>query len=998
MKKILAISSIILFQIGVLPWGYAAGNSDTEPGGRIVAGENATHIGRITKDTIVVIAGNTYSYTVDTPEGEGLVSTKPDVNELIEQLDAEDGSKQQYKITSRGGKEKITGEITDGDRLNVISLNGKVSASYAIALRPMAIGGNLRVEQDSLSINTKRKLVLHFTAGQRSPTTTIRIYIPAGIRVTGDNTTVNIIGRGEVKLKDLEKQSIGRVGSRYAYKIVGKVSVTESSDESSVIVFTGLDLRPANGPDLVLAISDVNLTRAGKYFFKAVYTTSEPEVLNSPGIGSETATLTGVNTISDFQRVVDKRLQYKELPGTYTTATFKWTSDKTSSVNLMYSLDNGNTWQTSSAHVDTENNSAIISGLDPDKLYTFRLAVKAGKHKGFSNLAHFYSGKMDVKKFGVSGEDDRDETQKINDAISYMHKIGGGTLLFSPGIYSVRTIHLKSNVYLFLTKDATIKALKGADAPENTWFSDKKYRSGLSPTDRGPYEDTENYLTKQDVGHTFFRNTMFFGERIDNVKIIGNGLITGNGNLVTGDKVMDNPADNRADKMFTFKLCTNVEIGGIYRKDDLWYDVEKDEPYYIAEKGSKDFNVDNMLNIDRAGHFVLLATGTDNIHVHNTYFGKNSTSSSRDIYDFMACNNVTVTNIYCKVSSDDIVKPGSDCSLGFTRPARVYNIRNIIGDTNCNLFQIGSETADDIMDIHVDNIYVLGANKAGFSISTNDGGHIKDIHLNCGHTGILHSRSKMLRTFTPFFISISNRGRILGAEVDMYNFLDNGKMREELLVKNVNIGQVENIVLNGIDVSEIYAGSSFRGERWKPYDGSQRRASPIIAGYGLPKSDNVTEGLDFTLPNGKHTGYIKNVVINDVHIMAKGGNPVSDTLQTPPELGVGQYNVSNLKTQPSYGMWVRHVEKLTIQDCTFNYENPDGRYALMLNDVSDVTISSLEIVRPKNNDHVIRLENSSEIVIEKSVYYVDKWGEVPTEFDFKTRAGLRANTSVPEMP
>ena len=32
----------------------------------------------------------------------------------------------------------------------------------------------------------------------------------------------------------------------------------------------------------------------------------------------------------------------------------------------------------------------------------------------------------------------------------------------------------------------------------------------------------------------------------------------------------------------------------------------------------------------------------------------------------------------------------------------------IIGDTNCNLFQIGSETADDIQDLYIDNIYVLG--------------------------------------------------------------------------------------------------------------------------------------------------------------------------------------------------------------------------------------------------------------------------------------------------
>lgn len=59
-------------------------------------------------------------------------------------------------------------------------------------------------------------------------------------------------------------------------------------------------------------------------------------------------------------------------------------------------------------------------------------------------------------------------------------------------------------------------------------------------------------------------------------------------------------------------------------------------------------------------------------------------------------------------------------------------VRNIVGDTNCNLFQIGSETADDIQDLYVDNIYVLGANKAGFSISTNDGGHIKNVYLNSG--------------------------------------------------------------------------------------------------------------------------------------------------------------------------------------------------------------------------------------------------------------------------
>jgi polygalacturonase len=913
---------------------------------------SAQYVGRITNDSIIVITGSTYSYTVDTPENEGLISIKTEVRQLLAEIRSKHGSAQ-YKVINKDGVIKETGELVTGDRLIVTS--GKASKTYHIATSRMAIGGQLQLEKKALTVGTSSDLILYFTAGQRTPNATVKIYLPAGIEVTGDNTTVNVIGRGAVKLNDLATQSIGRVGSAYPYRKVGNFAVTKSDDGSSILLFKHLDLRPANGADLEIVISNVKLNKAGTYLFRATYTTSQPEILTSGGLGTETAMLTVTPTISDLERIADK-----EITDTHTKTSFKWSAVKnTTSIQLMQSLDKGKSWARSAAAIDQAKTTVTVSSLIPNKLYSFRLWVKDGQHKGFSNTVHFFSGKMDIKNFGVLADGETDNTQKIDSAIAYLHSIGGGTLLFSKGSYNVRTVHLKSNVWLFVSKDAVIKAIKGADTPESTWFSDRKYRSGLSPTDTGPYSDPENYMTKQDVGHHYFRNTMFFGERLDNVKIIGNGLITGNGNLVTGDRVMNNIPDNRADKMFTLKLCTNLEIGGIYRKHDLWYDSTRDEPYYIKEDGSKDFNTDNMLHIDRGGHFVLLATGTDNINVHDTYFAKHNSSNARDIYDFMECNNVTVTNIYSKVSSDDIVKPGSDCSLGFTRPARNYKVRNIIGDTNCNLFQIGSETADDIMDVHVDNIYVLGANKAGFSISTNDGAHIKDIHLNCGHTGTLHSRSKMYRAYAPFFISISNRGRILGATVSRYKFDENGTKHDELLVTNVDIGRVENIIINSIDVAEVYAGSSFgdRNTRWKPYDGTQRRATPIIAGYKLPDTEVVEGGLNFKLPNGNHTGYIENIVFNDVHVLIKGGNPVSDTNVTPPELGVGQYNASNLKLQPSYGLWARHVKGLTVKQCSFSYEKIDGRYAIFLDDViggnithNRVTLSDLNMTMVKFKD------------------------------------------------
>lgn len=952
----------------------------TEPA--IAAGPAATHVAGITGDTVLVTTGSTCSFTVDTPEDAGPVSTVPAVPDLLAQIVSRDGSALSHRIIGANGAEKTAGTVKTGDRLVVTGPDGAAPQSYQLQLIPGALSGRLQLEQDTITVNTARDLTLYFTAGQRSPDVTVRFYLPAGIVVTPDNTTVNVIGRGDVKLRDLATQSIGRAGSAYSYSKVGEVTIAGSADGGSVLTLGHLDLRPANGADLKIVIGGVKLARTGAYQLRATYTTSRPEVLTSAGCGPEAATLTAVRTIADFARVPDRSLYYQETPATYTAVNFHWSSViPASAVRLMHSRDEGRSWApAASAAIDAGKSTATIAGLEPGRLHAFRLQVDRGEHQGASNPVYFHSGKRDIRSYGVTGDGGQDDTDRINAAIAHLAGLGGGTLLFSAGDYHVRTVHLRSNVYLYVDRGATIHALKGADAPESTWFSDRRYRSGLSPTDSGPYDNPDNWLTKQDVGHTFFRNTMFFGERLDNVKIIGPGRITGDGNLVTGDRVMDNPPDNRADKMFTLKLCTNVEIGGLARAGDLWYDPEKDEPYYIGQDGAKDFATDNMLQIDRGGHFVLLATGTDNIHVHDTYFAKHHSGNARDIYDFMQCNNVTVTNIYSKVSSDDIVKPGSDCSLGFTRPVRGYRVRNIIGDTNCNLFQIGSETADDIQDVHVDNIYVLGANKAGFSISTNDGAHIKDVHLNCGHTGPLHSRSKMLRTRTPFFISISNRGRVLGATVARRTFDENGKEhRGELLNSNISIGIVENIILHGIDVTEMYAGSSFRPPRWKAYDGTQARQAPIIAGYKLPAPEVVAGGtLGFRLPDGRHTGYIRNVVFNDVHFLAKGGRPKTAAENRPAELGVGQYNASNLGVLPAYGLYARHVEGLTLTNCTFNYEERDSTFPLLLDDVAGARIRDVKMVRARDQGTLIRLKDSRDVTAEGVTWFDDSWGRSPT--------------------
>lgn len=217
----------------------------------------AAHIGGITADSIFVVTGSTYSFTVDTPEDKGLVSTTPTLQQLLSEVQAANGVKSTFRVIGQNNVTKENGMVETGDRLLVKTPGGKAAKTYHIALRPMALSGQLQLELPEMTVNTKRDLTLSFTAGQRSPNTTVRIYLPEGIEVNGENTTVNVIGRGDVKLKDLATQSIGRVGTNYPYKKVGNYAVSKNPAGGSVLLFKHLDLRPANGTDLKIVIAGV---------------------------------------------------------------------------------------------------------------------------------------------------------------------------------------------------------------------------------------------------------------------------------------------------------------------------------------------------------------------------------------------------------------------------------------------------------------------------------------------------------------------------------------------------------------------------------------------------------------------------------------------------------------------------------------------------------------------------------------------------------------------
>ena len=1052
-------------------------------------------------------AANRITYTGRDFEGahvfEGRHRSLRSANDIITQIESVNGTSQTYRIVSAVGVHKTNALPETGDKLIVTAQNGVAARTFNIVVEQAALSGKLYVTCGPSTVGTKKDLILHYHAGQRSNEAEVVFKLPPGVNANHNNTFVNLIGRGEVRLDRFhlsrgvetdgvfERQDMHRVLGRfsvdYPYQTLGTVIITGDVTTGKTITFRRVDLRPNNGVDFVLRIEDVGFDTVGEKNFSASLKTMDyaiaPSIpaLQSFGQASEATAFNVVHNVTSLKREIfndvnfenrqiaynngvldgnfDRKglyelgdLEYKEgaRAGDYTGFTMFWTPPVgATSITIQHSTGNLN----ANGDVTLNNNWVDVGTLPltatkhrinvptPNAYHRYRIYVTGGLNPGASNEVGFYSGKLDVTKVGAivrspgsaSIAEAHANRDQINKAINWLSSIGGGTLLFPKMTGSIQTgtVRLKSNVILYLDSGAHLQGRNESyDNPEPGWFSFADYASG---TDSGqnPYRTPDNFLSKQDDGHSFYQNSMFYGRRNENIKIIGTGRLEGTG-LHQGDRTVSRATSgDRANKMVSIKLGKNFELGGISRglDYDLTFDVENrvylfhnqspaatpaiengtrehgkyhsSFPRWIDKNGNvaiegREF-ADNMLKIDRGGHFATLVIA-DHHHIHNVYYGMFA-RSGRDVFDVMQSSDVYVTNIMASGVSDDIVALKSASAEGFTRPARGFFIRNIVGDTNCNNFQIGSETADDKYNIYIDNLVVLGAGKCGFSVSSNDGGVFRNINLNTGHTGrvILPAGGHLSRTRTPIFITISHRGRIIGAnnvrvntETGEFEAPSSGSTSGnwQRVITNVPLGRVEDLTLNNIDIYEVYNGTAYAGDYY-PYggDAGNRRhdwLTSLIAGYAMPANTEkippsvrrpvTADGINANyigMPDERLTGYIKNITFNGLNILMKGNAGADRRERVPDELNVGGYNSPNIGTRPSYGLFVTHVKNFTYNGGHLGFEQNDDTYAIVFNNTHGIQINDLIVDKGKGNgvsqgpnaDGLIQLRKSTNMNI-----------------------------------
>ncbi len=239
------------------------------------------------------------------------------------------------------------------------------------------------------------------------------------------------------------------------------------------------------------------------------------------------------------------------------------------------------------------------------------------------------AGALDVRSFGARGDGHSLDTPAINRAIEAAAERGGGTVYCGAGQYLCHSIHLRSNVGLYLDHGAVIIAADPLPAGQSGGYD--------SP---GPAQPWEAY---QDFGHNHWRNSLLWGEDLHDLSISGPGRIWGRGLVRSNDPHSRRPAEQRVEgvgnKSISLKNCRNVQL--------------------------RDFQ------ILQGGWFGILATGVDNLLIDGLTMDTN-----RDGMDIDCCRNVRIVN--CAVNSpwDDAIVLKSSYALGYPRATENLEISN----------------------------------------------------------------------------------------------------------------------------------------------------------------------------------------------------------------------------------------------------------------------------------------------------------------------------------
>ncbi|CAL1692603.1 hypothetical protein MMB232_02778 [Brevundimonas subvibrioides] len=445
---------------------------------------------------------------------------------------------------------------------------------------------------------------------------------------------------------------------------------------------------------------------------------------------------------------------------------------------------------------------------------------------------------FDVRDFGARGDGLALDTPAINAAIDAAAAAGGGRVVLGPGRYLSFSIRLRSRITLELADGAILEAADPArhdgqyDAPE--------------PNPHDAY---------QDFGHSHWHNSLIWGEDIEDVVLLGPGLIHGLGLTREGpgapwsrDHIGDRP----------------LSMGPATPLSPAVFEAEQAAMLGLGNKAVAIRTGRNIvirdLTVLKGGHFAFLLTGIDSLLMDGLRI-----DTDRDGIDLDCVRDARLSNLRVNTPNDDAIVLKTSFALGERRSTERIRI------TGCRVsgFDMGTMldgTFGRTQDLSPDLDRVTGRIKLG----TESNGDFRDIEI----TDCLFERS---------------RG---------------------LAIETVDGGVIEDIVVRDLVMREVTTAPVFLrlGDRRRGPDGTSVGAMRRVSIRNL-----VATGIDpryaATLA-GLPDHPIEEVRLSDVHLTYGGGGTAADAARTVPELPHAYPEPSMFGVSPAHGLYARHVQGL----------------------------------------------------------------------------------------
>lgn len=173
----------------------------------------------------------------------------------------------------------------------------------------------------------------------------------------------------------------------------------------------------------------------------------------------------------------------------------------------------------------------------------------------------------------------------------------------------------------------------------------------------------------------------------------------------------------------------------------------------------------------------------------------------------------------------------------------------------------------------------------------------------------------------------------------------------------VDGGTLEQVVISGMAMRNVGGAIFLRlGDRGRPFkDAMARPAAGALRNVTISNVEAAGVGKTGNSITGLPGHPVENVTLSDIRISVKGRGTKDEAKRVIEEKPEAYPEYSMFGTLPAYGFYCRHVKGLTLRDIRLDWEEPDRRHSLVLEDVEDAEVDGVTAAGVADGSSVIRM-------------------------------------------